>query len=160
MVAQTDYLSFGNDGPSSTWYLDYVISTTDSLLTKGEIQNLAIFLAQIGVEYVAFSSESRISGSIMLNSSAFTLVYSSGNSYLFDNNYYQKAWTSDNALYVAGGLNTYKQMFPYLAAINYTYTNPVPFYLDRQPLPDMLTTNGAYLFPKPQASMTWLFPNY
>ncbi len=137
---------FGNDGPSATWYLDYVISTTNSLLTNGEIENLAVFLSQIGVEYVAISSESSVRGSTLLSTLGFTLVYRSGNSYLFCNNYYVKSWTSDNVLYVAGGLNTYKQMIPYLSMVQYNYTNPVTFFLDREPLPNMQTTNGAYLF--------------
>ena len=137
---------FGNDGPSGTWYLDYVISTTNSLLTHCEIESAALFLSQIGVEYVAISSESSVTGSTLLNSSAFALAYRSGDSYLFYNNYYQKSWTSNNILYVAGGLNTYKQMIPYLNSVQYSYMNPVTFFLDREPLPNMQLTNGAYLF--------------
>ncbi len=137
--------TFGDDGPSSTWYLDYVVGISNSLIEKGEIEDAAVFLSEIGVEYVAISSQSSINGSNMFTSSAFTLAYRSGDSYLFRNNYYIVSWASNNIIYVAGGLNTYEQMLPYLNVVKYNYTNPV-FYLDREPLPNLHTTNGAYLF--------------
>jgi len=139
---------WGSDGPSSTWYLSFAVGQDNrrGLLGYGEYQKMAAFLADAGIEYLGlYGSYSNYAGPL-LSSGAFSLFYRDGNVSVLRDALYNGSWSSDQALYVDGGLQTYSSLFDYFSALGYNYQSPVPFYIDREPVPDVGAYPGVFLF--------------
>jgi hypothetical protein len=142
------YYPWGSDGPSSTWYLSFTVGQDYrvGLLAESNYQQASAFLADVGVNYLVLYGNYYALAKPLVGSGYFIPVFSEDNVTVLRNLLYRPQWTSHEILYVDGGLQTYSSFMPFEALLGYNYTNPVPFYLDRYPLPNTAEYPGTYLF--------------
>ncbi len=138
---------WGSDGPSSTWYLSFVVGQSDrvGLLSQGNYMQVATFLADVGIQYLGLYGAYTIYAEPLEQSGYFSVVYNKSGVYVLENMLYRKGWVSNSVLYVDGGLQAYSSLFPYFEMLGYNYTSPVPFYLDRLPVPSLQEYPGTFL---------------